>query len=79
MTKRALIEALEDFADDDHIILGDEAYSYVPSIKKICGKGQPYMVYYCTKPPGHTGNCYCPCKHVYFVPQTIEEFNALTE
>lgn len=66
MIKKQLIEALEAFGDDDHIMIGDDVVSYVPTITKICGGKVPYMVYYCNKPKGHSGRCWCSCKNLYF-------------
>jgi len=68
MTKKSLIDALSKFNDDDHIIIGDDASSYVPSIRKICGGRLSYMVYYCILEPGHMGPCYCGCKSLDFIP-----------
>jgi len=69
MRKKDLIKALEPFDDDDNLQLGEEAIGYIPQIKRVCGKGQHAMPYYCTKEPGHEGDCYCGCKRVYFKPE----------
>jgi|688.fasta_scaffold1741257_2 hypothetical protein len=66
MKKKYLVEALAAFEDDDHIMIGDDALSWVPKITKICGGRIPYMVYYCIRNKGHTGRCYCTCKDVDF-------------
>ena len=63
-----LIEALKEFGDSDHIMIGERASACVPQMTKICGKGQDYMVYYCVKTPRHEGDCYCACKNLYFKP-----------
>lgn len=68
MTKAALLKELAKFEDDDHIMFGDYAISYVPKITKICGKGQEYMPYYCVRDFGHVGDCRCSCKNVDFEP-----------
>ena len=72
MKKKHLIEALEKFHDDDHIVLGDNFCSYVPEIKQVCGGRQQYMVYYCTKEKGHSGRCWCNCKNLYFEPEICD-------
>ena len=68
MKKKHLIEALKDFDDEDNIILGGEAYSFVPEITVVCGKGQEYMSYFCVRKKGHEGKCFCRCKNVDFIP-----------
>lgn len=68
MQKKQLIAALEEFDDDDHIQIGDEACSFTPKITKICGKRQEFMPYYCVLEPGHDGDCYCSCKLTDFTP-----------
>jgi hypothetical protein len=62
MKKKDLIKALENFEDDDHIVIGDESWSWVPKIRRICGGRQYYMAYYCILEKGHDGGCYCGCK-----------------
>ena len=79
MTKRALIDALADFAYDDHLMLGDDALAYVPRIEKICGKQRAYTGLYCARSPGHTGQCYSRNKSIDFDPQTLEEFEAAVD
>ena len=68
MKKKYLIEALEKFNDDDHIIFEDFSSSYVPKMEAVCGKGQKYMAYFCVRKPNHEGQCWCSCKDVNFDP-----------
>ena len=68
MKVKDLIEELDQFPPDAHILLGEEAWSYVPEIKMICGKSERYTVHYCVREPGHEGQCYCSHKHGYFSP-----------
>ncbi len=66
MTVKYLLEELSKFDPEDHIMLGEEATSFVPEITKICGKSERYMPYYCVLKPGHSGKCYCRNKNVEF-------------
>ena len=66
MKKKHLIAALEEFDDEDHIMIGDDECSFVPEITKICGGSQTYMGYYCCSKKGHSGRCYSRNKNVYF-------------
>lgn len=66
MKKKELIESLASFDANAHIQIGDQATSYVPQITVICGGTQTAMPYYCTRPPGHEGQCYCYNKNVRF-------------
>jgi hypothetical protein len=68
MKKKHLVEALENFNDDDHLIIGEDICSFVPEIRVVCGRGQRYMAYYCVKPPNHEGECYCAIKDIDFIP-----------
>jgi hypothetical protein len=70
--KKDLIKALEKFEDDDHIMIGDEVWSWVPKITRICGGRQEYMPYYCIREKGHEGDCYCGCKYVDFEAETYD-------
>jgi hypothetical protein len=76
MTKRALLEALEPFDEDDEIIFEDMPSSFVPKIERVCGGRQAAMPYYCTLPPGHEGRCHCFSKDVDFDPESPEELQA---
>ena len=71
MKKKDLILALSKFADDDHIMLDSNASRCIPEMNIICGGGQKYMAYYCVKPPGHEGDCYCGNKDVSFEKDKI--------
>ena len=68
MTKRALIEALKAFNDDDDIMLGDEPTRFVPEITKVCGKWHAGTALYCCRSPGHEGLCYSSSKNMNFQP-----------
>ena len=69
MKKKDLIKAITHIDDDDHIMIGDECFPYVPKITAICGKGQHCMIYHCVLPIGHAGDCYCKIKDVSFTPE----------
>jgi hypothetical protein len=73
MTKKALLEALEPFGDDDHIVFDGMECSYVPKVRRVCGGQQAAMPYFCTLEPGHEGQCYCSCKNVHFDRESPEE------
>jgi hypothetical protein len=73
MTKAQLIKALEPFDDDDHLQMDDHAIGYMPQFKRICGKSQDWMPYYCCLKPGHDGDCYCKNKNVHFQPDEGDE------
>ena len=68
MTKKQLIDAMGHLNDDDHVMMDETAFPYIPEIKAICGKGQRHMIYHCVLPPGHDGLCYCSCKSIEFSP-----------
>ena len=59
MTKKQLLESLEEFNDDDHLKIGELLVSYTPKIEVICGGRQQYMASYCCLHPNHEGQCYC--------------------
>ena len=68
MRKGQLLKALERFEDDEHVMIGELASSYVPTVTRICGKTAQYTAHYCVREPGHEGRCYCSCKDVDFDP-----------
>ena len=68
MKKKDLIEALEKFNDDDHIIFEDFSSSYVPKMEAVCGKTEMYTAHFCVLKPNHEGDCWCSCKQVNFDP-----------
>lgn len=74
-----LEKELEDIPDDANIILGDDnihsAYQLKPYV--VCGGFQALMPYYCVRPPGHEGKCYCPNKNVDFDPDTEEQIREI--
>jgi hypothetical protein len=72
MKKKHLLEALEKFHDDDHIVIGDDVCSYVPEIRRVCGGRQYYMGYYCAKEKGHSGKCWCINKNVNFDAEILD-------
>ena len=69
MRKQAIIAALSQFSDDDELVIGEMACSYVPRITAVCGGRQKYMPYFCIRPKGHPGKCYCSSKAVSYVPE----------
>ena len=71
MTKKEIIDSLQDFHDDDILSLGEFTHLYELKPRKICGGFQHGMVYFCVKEPNHSGACYCANKDVYFTPDTI--------
>ena len=80
MKKSDIIKALEQFSDEDDILLGDDLTAlWQLQPRAICGKRQAYMVYTCVKQPGHDGECWCSCKDVNFIPDTPEEYAALVK
>ena len=60
MTKKALMDALQAFNDDDHLTIGEMATPYVPKIRAVCGKGMKHMPYYCRRAPGLARRCRRP-------------------
>jgi hypothetical protein len=68
MTKKELIQALDGIVDNDHIMIGEHSFSYVPKISVVCGKSKNYTCYSCILPVGHDGECYSSIKNVYFLP-----------
>jgi hypothetical protein len=77
MTKGQIIEFLQDFEDDDVLLIGENlTHLYQLNPRKICGGLQHGMAYFCVKEPNHTGLCYCSCKDVEFKPDkmSFEEF-----
>jgi hypothetical protein len=66
MKKKYLIEALAAFEDDDHIMIGEDALPWVPTITRICGGRAKWTGYYCVRDKGHDGDCWCSCKNVDF-------------
>jgi hypothetical protein len=68
MKKKDIIKALVSFTDEDELTMGDSPF--IDSSRLICGKTQYAMVYKCVLKPGHTGECYCGCKGLYFIPDS---------
>jgi hypothetical protein len=66
MKKKDVIAALEPFAGEDELTMDDNPF--LGEFSRICGKGQYAMIYKCVLEPGHTGECYCGCKGLHFIP-----------
>lgn len=68
MKKSSIIEALEEFDDDDNLVFEGNYHpiTYMPKVLKVCGGTQKHMCYYCILDAGHEGDCFCACKQVNF-------------
>jgi hypothetical protein len=66
MKKKDVITALGPFADEDELTISLRGTTI--RFRRICGKGQYAMIYKCVLEPNHTGECYCGCKKLHFIP-----------
>lgn len=66
MKKKDIIKRLEPFDDEDEISFNGDPHIF--EIQQICGRGQYGMIYKCSLPKNHEGQCYCSCKGVEFDP-----------
>lgn len=65
VTKKAILDYLQQFNDDDHIVL--DVHGYIEG-RVVCPGRDKDMGYWCSLNKGHTGPCYSSTKGLDFAP-----------